>query len=369
MHQRLRKLKQRLARRKLDAMLISQPQNRRYLSGFTAEDHGIQESAGHLLIRRKGTPLLLTDSRFELAARQEATGYDIAIYRRGLLGLLAELLPALAVKRLAFESHYTLYDQALALQKKCKKLNITPIPLANLVEKMRRRKEEAEIAALEKSVHLNEEVFQEVFSQLAPGLTEIDIARRLENAMYAKGAEGPSFATIVASGPNGALPHAVPGQRRIQAGEPVVIDMGLVLDGYCSDMTRTIAVGEPSARMRQISHIVRTAQLAATRAVRAGVSGKQVDSAARQVIRAAGYGDAFGHGLGHGVGLAVHEAPSLSPRATGKLQTGMVVTVEPGIYLADWGGVRLENMVVVEESGCRLLNRDTTLLDLSPSAA
>ncbi len=364
MNNRLKNLKSRLARRKLDAMLVSQPDNRRYLSGFTACDHDIQESSGLLLIPRQGQPLLLTDSRFEILARQEAPDFEVTLYRKGLNTLLEKLLPALNIKRLGFESHYTLHSTARKLQQSCTKVETTIIPLTGLIEKMRLCKEAEELAIIEKSVHLNEQVFQEIFQQLRPGMTEIDIAMRLENLMRHKGAERPSFDTIVASGPNGALPHAVPGHRAIKKGEPIVIDMGLTLAGYCSDMTRTVVVGQPSNKTTEIIRIVRQAQLAGMATIRTGLTGKQVDSAARKIIQKAGYGHAFGHGLGHGVGLAVHEPPSLSPRYTRKLQEGMVVTVEPGIYLEGWGGVRLENMVVVEKNGCRLLNQDSTGLDI-----
>lgn len=187
---------------------------------------------------------------------------------------------------------------------------------------------------------------------------------RLENAMRANGAERPSFETIVAGGPNGALPHAVPGPRPLRQGEPIVIDMGLILDGYCSDMTRTVVLGTPDEKTVALFRIVRQAQLAATSAIRAGITGKEADRAGRDVIRRAGLGENFGHGLGHGVGLAVHEAPSLNRRNGRKLHTGMIITIEPGVYLPGWGGIRLENMGVVEDDGCRILNRDTTMLDL-----
>lgn len=195
-------------------------------------------------------------------------------------------------------------------------------------------------------------------------MTERAVASRLENCMLEKGAERPSFETIVAGGPNGASPHAVPGNRPLQEGEPIVIDMGLILDGYCSDMTRTVVLGTPDARTVKLFRLVRKAQLAATSAIRAGITGREADKAARDIINSGGFGKNFGHGLGHGVGLAVHEGPALNKRNKKKLQTGMIITVEPGIYLPDWGGIRLENMGVVEEKGCRILNRDTTFLDL-----
>ena len=186
----------------------------------------------------------------------------------------------------------------------------------------------------------------------------------LELTMREMGAEGPSFPTIVAFGTNAARPHAVPTDRELQAGDLVLIDMGLVLRGYCSDLSRTFVAGRPDPTYIDRHRVVRAAMLAGIGAIRAGVTGAAVDRAARQVIADAGYGDCFGHSLGHGVGLAVHEAPRLSRANRKKLRAGMVVTVEPGIYLPDWGGIRLENMVVVGEDGCELLNHDTTGLDL-----
>ena len=178
------------------------------------------------------------------------------------------------------------------------------------------------------------------------------------------GAQSPSFATIVATGHNSALPHAVPKTTVITQEKPVMIDMGLILDGYCSDMTRTFMLGDPDEKFLAIHRVVRRAQLAAMAEIRAGVVAAKVDKIARDSIAKAGYGQAFGHSLGHGVGLAVHEEPRLSSRNNKKLQAGMVVTVEPGIYLPEWGGVRLENMVVVREDGCELLNQNSTWMDL-----
>jgi Xaa-Pro aminopeptidase len=357
-------LKTRLQRRNLDAVLISQPHNRRFLSGFTPLDHGIEESAGLLLIPCKGRPMLLTDSRFELAARHEAPDFEVILYQKGLLPLLKELFTRLNIKRCGFESHYTLHSTAEKLLNLGAELEVELVPLSGVVEKMRLCKDKEALAKIEQAVLLNEGVFQEVYDMLRPGMTEIEAALLIETTMRLRGAERPSFETIVAAGPNGALPHAVPTSRAIKEGEPIVIDMGLILAGFCSDMTRTVVLGTPNPQTQKIIRLVRKAQLAGMAAIKAGVTGKQVDSKARAVIKEAGYGDKFGHGLGHGVGLAVHEAPGLSPRYSKKLQVGMVVTVEPGIYIEGWGGVRLENMVVVEQGGCRQLNRDTTFLDI-----
>ncbi len=362
--QRVHKLQASLRRRKLDAVLITQPENRRYLSGYTAADHGIQESAGVLLIPKKGRPWLLTDSRFELQAKEEAKKFTIALYEKGLFALLKKKLPALDVRRLGFESHYFLHASVQEMEKTAAKVKVELVPFTGLVERMRMIKTEEEIQLVKKSVLLNERVFQSTYKTVKPGMSEIEIASALEITMRELGAEKPSFETIVAFGTNAARPHAVPTDRVVQNGEIVLIDMGLVLQGYCSDMTRTFVVGKPDKKFLERLRVVRRAQLAGIKAIRAGVVCRDVDQAARQVIVDAGYGDFFGHSLGHGVGLAVHEAPGLGPRGKKKLRAGMIVTVEPGIYLPEWGGIRLENMVVVRDSGHEVLNEDTTGLDL-----
>jgi Xaa-Pro aminopeptidase len=358
-------VRRRLRSRRCDAILITQPENRRYLSGYAAGDSSIVESSGALLIPSRGTPFLLTDFRFLLQARAEAPGFEVALYQKGLFALLEQLLPCLGVRSLAFESHYFLHSSYLKFEKMCARGGILPVGTTGLVEELRRRKTEAELGLIRRSVALNEAVFQEVFSELAVGKSERQVAIEIENAMRRLGAEGPSFETIVAAGPNAAMPHAKPSDRPIQEGEPIIIDMGAKLDGYCSDMTRTVVLGTPDEMTVGLIRLVRQAQQEAIIAIRAGASCRQVDGVARRVIANAGYGKYFGHGLGHGVGLAVHEAPSLSRRAGGKtLQAGMVVTVEPGIYLEGWGGVRLENMAVVRDDRAEILNRDTTFLDI-----
>ena len=362
--QRIRKIQASLQRRKLDALLITEPSNRRYLSGYSATDYGIQETSGVLLIPAKGAPCLLTDSRYELQAKEEAVGFVIELYNRGLFALLKKMLPALCVQRLGFESHYFLHSTVAKMEKMTDSIGVQLTPLTGLVEKMRVIKSEEEIRLLKKSVLLNERVFQLVYNTIEPGMTELEVALAMELTMRELGAEGPSFDTIVAFGSNAAKPHAVPGDRVLESGELVLIDMGLLLKGYCSDMTRTFVAGKPGKTFLERLRIVRKAQLAGINAIHAGAVCRDVDRAARQVIVDAGYGDFFGHGLGHGVGLAVHEEPRLGQLSRKKLQAGMIVTVEPGIYLSEWGGIRLENMVVVREDGCEVLNEDGTGLDL-----
>lgn len=360
----LEQIRSSLQRKRLDALLISQPENRRYLSGYSAADTSIDESAGYLLIPARGGPFLLTDSRYELQAEAEAVGFDIAVYHRGLPALLLKILPALHIKRLAFESHYMLHATAISLAKALQKTAVEFVPLSKFIEKLRVQKAAEEINKIRLAVKLNEEVFTEIYSGIKPGQTERDVALKIETAMRMKGADGPSFDTIVAAGPNSARPHAVPTDRPLREGEPIIIDMGVRLNGYCSDMTRTVVCGSPDEKTLTLLRLVRKAQLAGMDSIRAGAIARDVDRAARGVIDHAGFGKRFGHGLGHGVGLAVHEAPALNRRNRGKLLPGMVVTVEPGIYIPEWGGVRLENMVVVQENGHELLNNDRPFLDV-----
>jgi Xaa-Pro aminopeptidase len=361
---RIARLQQTLRRKRIDALLVAQPHNRRYLSGYTAPDHGIQESSGVLLIPATGQPSLLTDSRFTLQAEAEAPLFLVERYDKGLLKLLEKLTAALGIRTLAFESDYLLHAAYLRLATMAKKRGLTLKAESGLIEAMRAVKSDNELHLLRASTRLNEKVFQSVFNTIEPGMTEREIALALDLTMREMGAESPSFDTIVAFGTNAARPHAVPTDRELEAGDLVLIDMGLVYQGYCSDMTRTFVAGKPDQTFLDRHRLVRKAMLAGIEAIRAGVTGAAVDRAARHVLRDGGYGEYFGHGLGHGVGMAVHEMPRLSSRYRKQLQAGMVVTVEPGIYLADWGGIRLENMVIVGEEGCEVLNRDTTGLDL-----
>ncbi len=353
-----------LRQRRLDAILVTDPYNRRYLSGYTAPDHSIQESSGVLLITRDRHRYLLTDFRYQAQARQEASGWTVLIHNGPLLNSLTPLLHRHQIRTLGFEENYYLYRSYQRLRDKTRPIGLDLIPVSGVIERWRTVKERREIDIILRSVALNEAVFQAVLPRITPGRREREVAADIEATMRAMGASGPSFETIVASGPNGALPHAVAGSRRLREGEPIVIDMGLVLDGYCSDMTRTIVLGTVPPFWRRIFRIVRQAQKEALAVLAADMTGREVDSAARNVIRAAGFGPQFGHALGHGVGLAVHEAPRISKLSRARLRPGMVVTIEPGIYLEGKGGVRLENMAVVTDDGCAILNTDTTFLDL-----
>jgi Xaa-Pro aminopeptidase len=363
-HKRIAKLQEKLKRKKVDCLLVSTPENRRYLCGYRGGDHGIGESSGLLLVPARGKVHLLTDFRFKLQAEKDVPWAETVLYPKGVLKLLGQLLPDLAVTSLAFESNYTLYSFADKMAATLGKIGIKTVPTTGLVETMREIKDEEEIGLIRRAVRLNEEVFAEIHNTLADFSTEIDVALAIEATMRRRGAEKPSFDTIVASGKNGALPHAVPGSSPLEKDGSLTIDMGLILDGYCSDMTRNLVVGKADKQYIKLHKLVRKAHLAGAAAVRAGVRCCDADKAARDIIAGAGYGDYFGHSLGHGVGLAVHEEPRLSSRSNKKLKSGMIVTVEPGIYIPDWGGIRLENMYVVREDGCENLNSDSTWLDI-----
>jgi len=337
--------------------MVSNAENRHYLSGFTGEDTQCDESAGTLFISAKHL-VLATDSRFDTQAKAECKGYDIHCYREGLAKLLPEILRQLNTQRLGFESARVTYKvltelkQALAAHK----LNIEMISTENLVEQLREIKDEQEIQHTQSALHLAEKAFLKILAVIKPGMTEKKMAWMLEKEMREAGAEGLSFPSIVASGPNSALPHAIPGDRVWNAGEPLLFDWGAKLHGYCSDISRTLVSGDADKTFQKVYQTVLDAQQKAIDAIRDGVSSVAVDHIARSYIEDHGFKGKFGHGLGHGTGLAVHESPRLSPLKDTILKSGMIVTVEPGIYLEDWGGVRIENQVVVRQDGGEVLN-------------
>jgi len=360
---RLDRLRQTLSESDFDTFMISVGENRRYLSGFTGEDSGFDESAGVLFIT-DSRQILATDSRFTLHAEREAPLFEVFTYKEGLIQSLAEILGDLHTERLGFEAGRVSYRDhrkwVQALQ--AAELNVTLIETDGMVENLRVIKEEFEIETLKKALHLTEKTFSRIIAELKTGMTEREIAWMLEKEMRQTGAESLSFPSIVASGPNSALPHAIPAERKIRPGEPLLFDWGAKLDGYCADISRTLFIGQPDQRFTKVYGTVRESQQMAIDAIGAGVSGKQVDQVARDHIARNGFGDNFGHGLGHGTGLAIHESPRLSPIKDVRLEPGMVVTVEPGVYIPDWGGVRIENMVVVREQGAEILNSlDTEL--------
>lgn len=357
--ERLARFRQVLAQQQLDTFLVAVPENRYYLSGYTAEDLNLTESSGYLLITADAR-YLLTDPRYREAARAEAPDFELAIYNQGLPQVLPDLLSELKTERLGVESHFLTCKRCREVEEALNKTRPSSrvVNTDGLIEQLRVIKDETEIEQILKSVRLTENALQAAWDFLAPGKTEKEIAWVIEKAIREGGGQAVSFPPIAAGGPNAALPHAVPTDRRVGPGESVVLDLGSKLDGYCSDMTRTWVFGAPSPELAEIYKIVREAQLAAQSVIRAGIDSTEVDSAARDLIGKAGYGENFDHGLGHGVGLAVHEKPGLRKADPVPLEANMVVTIEPGIYLPGFGGVRLENMVCVTERGCELLTEE-----------
>lgn len=331
-----------LAERRLELMLVTEMTNVRYLTGFGGSNGAC--------ICGPATRLLLTDFRYAERAAAEAEGWEVVTVRDDWLGGIAGHLTG----RFGFEDDHL---SVRALERLRGKLpqGAEPVAAGGAVERLRRVKDAAELESIAAAAALADEVWRWSVERGLGGRSERDVARAAEARIRELGAD-PSFAAIVAAGPNGALPHAEPGERPIAAGDLVVFDMGARLDGYCSDGTRTFAVGEPGERAREVYEVVRAAQAAALDAVAAGIGGEALDRVARGAIEAAGHGEGFGHGLGHGVGLEVHEAPRLSPRSEDVLEAGEVVTIEPGVYLPGELGVRIEDLVAVEEGGCRNLS-------------
>ena len=363
---RMRDLRKRLSESALDAAWIVQPENRRYLSGFRAEDSQLDESSGSLLITRNRS-VLVTDSRYTLEAEKEAVDFEIHTLKQGVIENFPELLREMNVKTLGFEAdHVTVgfYRKLTEALGKCAP-PVTLTPLNGVVEAMREVKDKSEVRAIEASADLMSEILDTVIDGLTPGLTEKEVAWRIENLAREAGAESLAFPSIVASGPNAALPHAFPTTRKLRRREPIILDVGIRLDTYRSDMTRTVFLGNPTAEFETVYRTVRRAQLAALREIRPGVESNHPDSVARQVIGDAGYGEYFGHALGHGVGLATHEKPRLSPHKPVSLKAGMVVTIEPGIYIPGKGGVRLEEMAVIEADGPRILTKNNRFYDFA----
>ena len=357
---RITKIRRDLAEKELDALMVSVQENRYYLSGFTGEDTQFDESAGVLIISDRHR-VLATDSRYELQARAEAAGFDIVCHKKGLEKELPEIAKSLGLHRLGFESvrlshkNHSAYADALGKMSPPVEL----VPTENMVESLRQIKSEDEIQRTANALRLAEKAFIEVLDAIRPDMTERQAAWAMEKAMREAGVQGLSFPVIVASGPNSALPHAVPTDRRLARGEPILFDWGARLDEYCSDTTRTVVMGKPDDRFKKVFDTVVMARDMAIAAIKVGASGTQVDKIARDHIDQNGYAGKFGHSLGHGTGLAVHESPRLSPIKDDQLEAGMIVTVEPGIYLPGWGGIRMENQVVVRQDGAQVLNDPT----------
>ena len=334
-----------LAERKLDAMLVSGAPNVRYLSGFTGDN-------GTLLVTA-GKTILFTDPRFQIQAGQEVT-CDVRIAKGPLVMDVAAAIKRLRLSRIGFEPPRMTCDTLEALKSRLPlKASLRGAP--GWIEQFRMVKSESEIELIRRSVDTNSKAFEHVASRVKPGMKESDLAAELEYRMRRLGAEKPSFETIVAGGARSALPHAQPTEAHLANGQLVVVDMGAQQAGYASDMTRMLFLGNPGPKVKRIYRAVLEAQLAAIDAVRNGAATAKVDGAARKVLRGYGLDRAFVHSTGHGLGLEIHEPPRIGRKDKGHLQTGMAVTIEPGVYLEGFGGIRIEDTVVVTDTGCEIL--------------
>lgn len=331
---------------RLDAVLVTDMKSIRYLSGFTG-------SSAYLVITNdKG--FFITDSRYAGQAALEVQGFKIRQYQRAI-DLINEIAASSKIKTLGFESNSLNYDTYLRIRKALKGVRLKPA--SGILTGLRVRKDRFEVDRIKDSARLLDSGYEEALMLLCPGVTEKAAALEIETRLKRAGADAMAFDTIVASGFRGALPHGRASVKKIKKGELVVLDMGVLLNGYNSDETRTFCVGRPPLKLREIYDVVRGAQELALEKVKPGVLAKEVDFAARAHIEKKGYGRRFGHGTGHGVGLDVHEAPTIGPLSREVLEEGMVITVEPGIYIPDLGGVRIEDMALVVRGGCEILTR------------
>ena len=342
---RLKELRQKIKRKKIDAFIVTGKANRTYLSGFTG-------SAGFLVVGSEKL-LLVVDSRYTEQAKRQAPHAIIYPLKKSLSHTVNLITQKEGWEKLGFESEHIYYSAYRQLKDKVKsKL----IPLEGIIENIRMIKDDYEIGIIKKAAKITDEALEEIKSYLVPGKKESDIAAELDYILKKNGGSGPSFDFIVASGERSSMPHGVASDKELKAGELITIDCGTIYNGYVSDITRTFFLGKPGDKHREVRDIVRKAQLASLKKIEAGAVAREVDRAAREVISEAGYGKYFGHGLGHGFGIEAHEYPRLSPKSKEKLAPGMMVTVEPGIYIPGWGGIRIEDMVLVKEKGYEILS-------------
>ncbi len=351
---RIQKVKELIKEKEVHGILISSPENRRYFSGFTG-------SAGNLLI----TPdknLLVTDFRYISQGKEQAEGYEIIKTSKEYS--LTNVIKNEKLESIAIEEDYTTYEQYLKYTEKLPDIDIKSLD-KNLL-KIRSIKEEDEISKIRNAAQITDKAYSYILNEIKPGIKERDVANALEFFMKNEGAAKVSFDIIVASGVRSSLPHGIASEKVIEKGDMITLDFGCVYEGYCSDMTRSFVLGKATERQKEIYHVVLKAQMEALNSVKDGITGIELDNIARDIITDAGYGDYFGHGLGHGVGLLVHELPHVNHLGQEKMEPGNVITIEPGVYIPEYGGVRIEDLVVVRKDGYEVLsNSPKDLIEIS----
>ena len=350
MNKNIGKIRSLLEEKDLDGILLYKPENRRYVSGFTG-------STGYVLITETDTKFI-TDFRYIEQATVQCKGFEII--EIGNTKTITDVLNESTLLKLGVEEDFMTYGQSIEFTDKLADTDI--IPLEGAILKLRSVKTPNEIKNIEKAADISDEALEHILGFIKPGLVESDIALELEFFMRKRGAERLSFDSIVASGERSSLPHGVASDKTVEVGDIITLDFGCVYNGYCSDMTRTVVLGKADDRQKEIYNIVLRAQETSLEAVKPGITGAELDSIARNIIDDSGYGQYFGHGLGHGVGLEVHELPRINAHGDVPMEPGMVITIEPGIYIPNFGGVRIEDLVLVTEDGYRVLSKSTKSL-------
>ncbi|MDE0581609.1 Xaa-Pro peptidase family protein [Planococcus sp. A6] len=337
---KLMKLREQMQKRELDSLLVTNPYNLRFITGFTG-------TAGLALITPNDA-WFITDFRYTEQAGEQVKEFKVVQAQKGLLDEVARIAKEAAVERLAFEQDYMTFATYSQYQEK---LSATLEPVSGLIEKLRMVKSPEELEVLKAAAKIADDAFEHICSYIKAGMTELEVSNELEFFMRSQGATSSSFDIIVASGLRSALPHGVASNKKIEQGDLITLDFGALYNGYVSDITRTVAVGEPSDKLKEIYQVVLDSQVLALEKIKPGMTGIEADAIARDYIKSKGYEEAFGHSTGHGIGLEVHEGPGLSFRSETVLEPGMAVTVEPGIYLPGIGGVRIEDDILITETG------------------
>lgn len=345
METRIQALRQQLQQTNLDALLITYPVNRRYLTGFSG-------SSGFALVT-VDEQILITDFRYRLQSKQEAPEWSIVFHQDSIIESVVEQCQLHQIQSLAFEAEYVPYQMYRELKEALPDVQMKPV--TGWIEQLRVVKSPQEIEQIRRATEIVDIAFTQLLEELRPGLTELQVASRIEALLREQGASSSSFETIVASGDRSALPHGRASMKTLEKGDFVILDFGAYFNGYASDITRTVVLGPASEKQKEVYQIVLEAQTKAIEAIAPGLMGKEIDQVARNWIVSKGYGDFFEHATGHGLGLEVHESPLLRRSSEEILQAGMVVTVEPGVYLPDFGGVRIEDDVLVTASGSEVL--------------
>ncbi len=356
MENRIKKIREIITDSEYDSLLIDSNVNRFYLTNFTG-------SSGRVLFTPK-EQYFITDFRYIEQAHKQTNGYQIKEFNRDILENINEILKDDGVKKLGFEAKSVNYYHYNEYQNKFNDIEL--ISTEDLIKNIRMYKEENEIKLIKKAIEISDKGFKHILEFIKPGLTEKEVALELEYYQKKLGGDKIAFDFIVASGERSSMPHGVASDKTIKENDLVTIDFGTYYKGYCSDMTRTFVVGKASSKQREIYNIVLKAQLAVIDQIKAGMSGVEVDKIARDIIKEAGYGDNFGHGLGHGIGIEVHEGPTASYKSEDIIKEDCVVTDEPGIYIEGWGGVRIEDDLLINKDGCEVLNSSPKdLIELS----